>query len=96
VRATRKEEEGLGCRQGGLSDPRAPRERIFGMALVRMRFGPGVEIFHPVKICLTVDLFAQVRIFRFVAGWMLFLPRRLSRCAVRLVRTGRRPSRRPC
>ena len=32
-------------------------------------------------------IFAQVRIFRFVAAWVLFLPRRLSRCAVRLVRT---------
>jgi len=52
-----------------------------------MRFGPGVEIFHPVKIYRTIDLFAQMRIFRFVAAWVLFLPRRLSRCAVRLVRT---------
>jgi len=29
----RKEEEGVGCRQGPLWDPLAPRERIFGMAL---------------------------------------------------------------
>jgi hypothetical protein len=48
-----------------------PGERIFRMALIGMRFGPVVESFRSIQICWTVDLFTQVRIFRFLPAWVL-------------------------